>query len=109
MRDDIPGGVDGQQPQRDPFSDLRFYGAYFLTLLIFAAASWLLTGGYRDYGAWTIGALLLSIPYIIAGLIAWSIMRKKNRAIALGLLYGSITPMIVIFIVTDGCGMFVFR
>jgi len=97
--------VGGQPPKENPFKNWRFYAAYFITIVILATVSWILTGG-DNY--WILGVLLLSIPYIIVGLIVWVIVRRKNRPISLGILFGSMTPFIVMFIVTGGCGLLMF-
>ena len=98
----------GKPPKENPFKNWRLYAAYLLTIAILAAISWLLTFGDSSESNWTISVLLLCIPYIIAGVIVWAIVRNKNRPIALGILFGSITPFIAVFIVTGGCGLFMF-
>jgi len=99
-------GAGGQPPKENPFKNWKFYAAYLITITILAAVSWLLIGGGSD-NYWITGLLLLCIPYIISGLIVWAVIRRKNRSIALGILFGSITPFIVVFCVTGGCGLFV--
>ena len=93
----------GEQPvNENPFKNRKFYIAFFVTLIILCAFPFLVSGGIHD---WTIGVLLLCIPYAIAGLIIWIIMRKRNRAVALGVLLGGVTPFVAVFIVTGGCGL----
>lgn len=96
----------GQPTKENPFKNLNFYAAYFITIIILGVGSWLLTGGRSD--DWMIAALFLCIPYGIVGFIAWAIVRNKNRAVALGILFGSITPFVAVFTVTGGCGLFMF-
>ena len=86
--------------KKNPFLDWRFYVSFIATLVAFVAVELLLTGG-NFYGT-----MIISIPYIIAGIIAWSIVRKKSRPIALGMLFGSIVPFIYVFIITGGCWLF---
>ena len=50
-------------------------------------------------------SLLLPIPYAIAGSIAFAVMINKNRRIALGLLLGGISPFVIFFVLTGGCGL----
>ena len=94
-----------QPPKKNPFKCWDFYSAYFATIILLAVVSWLLMGGESNNGYWMLGLMLLCIPYIIIGIIAWIIVRIKSRPIALGILFGSITPFIAIFIGTGGCGM----
>ena len=100
-------GTDEQLPKENPFKSWKFYASFFITIVILAAVSWLFTGGGSD-GYWMIGVLLLCVPYIIVGIIAWAIVRNKNRSIALGILLGSIAPFVAVFIGTGGCGLFMF-
>ena len=100
-------GTVGQPLKENPFKSWKFYTSFFTTIIICVVIPWLLTGS-RSYNDWTFGILLLSLPYIIAGIIAWAIVRGKNRSIALGILFGSIAPFVAVFIVTGGCGLFMF-
>ena len=104
---DNPDEKSGPPPKENIFKSPRFYAAYLAAILVLCVASWIIPG---DGGTnnWLFGVLLLCIPYIIIGLIAWAVLRKKNRAIALGILLGSITPFIAVFIGTGGCGLYMF-
>ena len=97
-------GTGGPPPKENPFKSWKFYASFFITIVILASVSWRLTSGSNGY--WMVA--LLCIPYIIAGVIAWAIVRNKNRSIALGILFGSLAPFVAVFIGTGGCGMFMF-
>ena len=97
--------MDQQPTVENPFKNRKFYVAYFITLLIFCLVSGVLT---RNDSNWMLGVLFLCIPYLIIGLFAWVIVRNNHRVVALGVLFGSITPFIGVFIGTGGCGLFLF-
>lgn len=95
-----------EQPiKENPFKNWKFYAAYFITIIVLGILSWLLGSG--SY-IWMIGMLVLCIPYIIVGFIVWAILRSKSRPIALGILFASFTPFVIVFAITGGCGLFVF-
>jgi hypothetical protein len=62
---------------------------------------------YDGYGMIT--ALLLAILYITIGIIIWAVIRFgiKKRFLAFGFLIGGFSPLLVIFIITGGCGLFI--
>ncbi len=94
--------VNMQPTKTNPFKNRAFYIAYFLTIGISCAIAWILMGS-DSY--WFIGVMLLCIPYAIVGVIAWAIIKKRNRAVALGILLASLTPFIFVFLGTGGCGL----
>ncbi len=52
--------------------------------------------------------IMLSIPMAFIGVIIWSFLRRKNRPVALGILFAGFTPFVIIFLFTGGCGLFYF-
>ena len=96
-----------QQPPKkeNPFKDKMFYVAYGATIIVLVALSLILAGGSSFV---LFIAMIICIPYAIVGTVVWAIVRIKNKAIALGILLGSITPFAVVFFATGGCGLFGF-
>jgi len=94
--------MNNQPPKKEnPFKNQRFYMSYFITIGILCVISFLLTSG-NLLG----GVFIFCIPYAIIGLIVWATVRMNNKPAALGILLGSVTPFIAIFIATGGCGLF---
>ncbi|MCL2815333.1 MAG: DUF4407 domain-containing protein [Oscillospiraceae bacterium] len=91
--------------KENPFKNKKFYIAYFAAVLFLFAVSWIFGGFY----GWMFVAMIFGIPYAILGTIVWAVMwataPHRSRALALGIFLGCITPFIVIFIVTGGCGL----
>ncbi|MCL1793866.1 MAG: hypothetical protein FWG34_08350 [Oscillospiraceae bacterium] len=111
-----PGNMNdknGQPPKQrkekkeNPLKNWRFYAAYFITAALLAVFPLFFASG-KNSGEWVFIVLLFCIPYCIMGLIAWAIIRIINRPVALGILFGSMTPFIAVFIGTGGCGFFMF-
>ncbi|MGL5439489.1 MAG: hypothetical protein ACRDA4_03775 [Filifactoraceae bacterium] len=92
-----------EKPKKNPFKEMKFYIAYVITVLTPVAIA--IT---TNMNVWLMMIFIICIPYILVGLVIWAILRKKNRSIALGILFGSITPFIVVFLFTGGCGLFMF-
>ena len=101
-------GDDIDHTKENPLKKGSFYGAYLISIVSLAVASLLVSGGRFSLYDWQLGMLLLCIPYAVLGLIIWSVVRKSNRPVALGVLFGCATPLLVVFIVTGGCGLFLF-
>ncbi|MDR0476745.1 MAG: hypothetical protein LBH14_02230 [Desulfobulbaceae bacterium] len=96
----------GGQPEKgNPFKNWLFYVSYLITLVVLTAITLLFTAG-TDLSYWVIPAFMVSIPSIIVGIVIGFVMWNKNRSVALGILLGSITPFIIIFVGTGGCGLF---
>ncbi len=89
------------ESRSNPFLNVELYGAYLLTIGILFVITFIFTD-FNSY--WILGVLLLSIPYAFIGFCIWSFIKTKNRPIALGVLLGSLTPFIIIFVITGGCG-----
>ena len=95
---------DEQPKRKNLFKNWTFYTTYFVVIGIFFLITWLFTGGFTgDY--WIINAMLLCIPYALVGLVGWAIAQIKSKAMALGILLAGITPFVVIFVMTGGCGL----
>ena len=96
-----------QPPKKtNPFKDWRFYATYFITIAILFIISFLLVRGETYL---LISLFILSIPYALIGLVVSAIVRmNNNKSVASGILLGSITPFIVVFISTGGCGLIYF-
>jgi len=92
---------------KNPFKSGSFFRAYFITIVVLAALP-LLNGSGFSYSDWMLFTMIFSLPLIAVGLIIWSLSRHRNKPVALGVLFGCMTPFIVIFIVTGGCGLFMF-
>jgi len=73
-----------------------------------AVVSILYTGGKILDSDWVIAAMVLSMPYVALGFFTWLFVRQSNRPVALGILLGCATPFLIVFIVTGGCGLFMF-
>ena len=90
-----------ERPKKEnPFKRWTLYVTYLVTVAILVAASWLIA---KD--SWIMVLWVFCIPCGIVGLITWAIVRVKNRAVALGILFGTLTPFVVTFVATDGCGL----
>ena len=94
-----PNKVNEQQPETSPFTNEKFYIAYGLTFIAIIALSSILTGGIHNWimGAWS------QILVVIIGIIAWAMVRGDNKAVALGILLGSITPFVILFLLVGAC------
>jgi len=66
------------------FKNWRFYIAFLVTILIFCAIA-------PFFSVWF---AILIIPYAILGLIIWSILKTENKAVAWGILLGSLMPLL---------------
>ena len=92
--------------KKNIFTDADFYVPYIITTGILALFTWGAADGFTHL--WELGVIFLGAFSAIVGLIAWGSIKNRNRAIALGILLGSITPFIFLFIVTGGCGLVTF-
>ena len=93
--------MSGQPPKETPFKKWSFYVAY----LAAAAPLFIISCIEGKFIGW--GIYLLNIPYAIVGLIIWAIVgfAAKKKTVALGILLGSLTPAVFMFVATDGCGL----
>lgn len=89
-------------PIENPFSKPRFYVAYFVTISFAVLVSLFIPGSGNFYEKITNSLSIFFVPYAIVGLIAWLIVRKGDKVIALGILLGSLTPFVVV-IANGGC------
>ena len=92
-----------QQPPQNPFKNWRFYVAYFAMIIIPFVISLIITSG--DFWVALVIMSLISIPYGIVGVIIWAIVRRKNKAVALGILLGGMTPFNIACIALGGCAL----
>lgn len=89
--------------RENPFKNPKFYIGYFCGLIPLA---W---GVISDDGAyWDLFVMIVSIPYFGISFFIWLVLKRKNRALALGILLAGITPLIMIFLLTGGCGLLSF-
>jgi hypothetical protein len=84
------------------FKNRLFYIAYIATLAAICTISLPLMRIF----AGELVILALCITFIIAGLIAWAIVKPKSIAVALGVLFGSQTPFVVVCVITGGLGLY---
>jgi lysylphosphatidylglycerol synthetase-like protein (DUF2156 family) len=92
----------------NPFTNKKFYIAYFIAVVIFAAVSLFFGRGLNGF---MFAAWVFSIPYAIIGVIIGTVLlltAERSRALALGILFGGMTPFIIVFTATGGCGLLVF-
>ena len=97
-----------QPPQKTSnlFTNWRFYTAYFITLGIYIAVCFFVAGGVNFWNVY-LNMFYFCIPYSIIGVIAWAVVRIINKAVALGILLGSVTSFVVVLIATGGCFLMV--
>jgi hypothetical protein len=95
------------EPRRNPFKDWRLYLTYVITVALPGIAM-LLPGG-EDYGAAIFLLIGVIFVYPIIGLAVWAAIRVQHRSVALGILLGGVTPFIITFVMTGGCGLFDFE
>jgi hypothetical protein len=62
---------------------------------------------YHGYGV--IGSFFLAILFMCIGFAIWAIANfgLKKRSLALGFLIGGLSPFLIMFIFTGGCGIFI--
>ena len=89
----------------NPFKSKWFYLAYMVTLIALYALLRLLMGRFASDDLPLI-ILVLCIAYVIIGLIVWAIIKTRNVAVALGVLFGSQTPFVAVCILTGGLGLY---
>lgn len=81
----------------NPFKSLGFYVAYVITtglgLLLFCINDIFMV-------------FIFNIIYVVVGFCVWVFIGNFTKSIALGILLGSITSFVVVFISTGGCGIF---
>ena len=90
---------------KNPFKDIVFYFSYAAAMAVLNALPFPLMTFIVDRD-WSYFIYVLCIPYAVAGLILWAFTRKKNGAVALGMLFGCQTPFYVVCLLTGGCGMY---
>jgi hypothetical protein len=82
---------------------MKFFGnrylMFFIPYLLFVGSYSLL------HNVWNFASFLLTVAYVLVGIILYSSFESKNRYFARGVLWGIIS--IVIFLFTfGGCGVF---
>ena len=97
--------INNKPQKENPFKNKAFYVAYAVTIIILILISLIFSGMGSDTSAFLIIIFLLCIPYGIIGLVVWIIVRINDKIVALGILLGSITPFVVVFCATGGCGL----
>jgi len=93
----------GQPEKANPFNSISLYVSYLVTGGFLCGIPLLLARGSSS--DWTFSMLIICIPCVVIGIIAWLNVRKTKRAAALGILFGCLTPFVIVFILTGGCGL----
>ena len=91
-----------------PHKEPLFYLSYLFTLGTLCVASTPLLNGFGDPDWWARITLTLCIPAIIVGMVIWAILKRRNAAVALGILFSSQTPFFIICILSGGCGLYTY-
>lgn len=62
---------------------------------------------YSGYGL--LNALVMAVLFLLFGTVLWAISKLilKKRMLGLGFLIGGLSSLLVIFVCTGGCGIFV--
>lgn len=91
--------------QEDKFQMKPFLWGFLSMLIPYVGAFF---GFQLNTGYGIIGAFFLALLFIVIGMVLWVIIRVafNKRFAALGVLVGSFTPILVMFIFTGGCGIF---
>lgn len=80
---------------------LSYFGGCFGLLVFFILPF------YADQMTFGIASALLSLPMVLIGLVLWGCYRKSNKPLALGFLTGGLLPFSIVFVLTNGCGIFI--
>jgi glucose dehydrogenase len=96
---------DAKSFNNNPFRNKWFYIAYAATLVVLYAILLLLRRGFASEDL-PLVILVLSIAYVVAGLIVWALIKQRNVAVSLGVLLGSQTPFVAVCILTGGFGLY---
>ena len=95
-----------EQPmKKNPFKYKTFYIAYFITVATFVTTLWLMISN-REYYVFYLAVGMFSIPYAIIGGIIWLLTIRKRKSVAWGILFGSLTPFIILCIATGRLTLF---
>ena len=97
-----------QSVKKNPFKDKMFYLSYVVTLVVLCAVSIPLLRSITGQDWWTPVTLALCIPSIIVGIIVWTTLKRRRLALALGILFGSQTPFVIVCALTGGCGLYTY-
>lgn len=92
--------------ENNKFELKPFLLGFFITLIPYVIMFFVFNL-YEGYGI--IGAFFLALLFMIIGIVLWLIIRFgfKKRFLGLGFLIGGLSPLLVMFIFTGGCGMFI--
>ena len=102
-------GNAGEKPVKtNPFKDKIFYLSYAASLAVLCAASILILRSITGEDWWTPVTLALCVPSIIVGIIVWAAFKRRRLALALGILFGSQTPFVIVCALTGGCGLYTY-
>ena len=94
----------GKHLLKDPL----FYTAYMAAVAVLYVASIPHLRSFSDENWWAQITLWLCIPAILAGVVIWAIVKRRNMSIAMGILFGSQTPFYIVCILTGGCGLYTY-
>ncbi len=82
----------------NPLKSRSFYLAFFISVSFMYGIPYLMEGS--DF---LFVVIILSIPYVLVGIIIWAIVKSKSRNVALGILFAGLTPLLITFLFTGGC------
>ena len=91
---------------KNPFKNKLFYVAYSVTVGIFITAMILIALLNQEYYVFSISVYFFNAPYAVIGILVCIFTTRKNQVVALGILLGSLTPLIVVSIITGGHFLF---
>jgi hypothetical protein len=96
---------NGQPAVENPFTNILFYVAYIVTMIIINGIPFIFMDSISGE-KWSRLMYMFCVPYVVIGLAVWSFVKRMNASVALGLLFGFQTPFAAVCLMTGGCGLY---